>query len=145
MKYWSYFVVKLALAAALVAAVWQAMHAVWPEPEPFMRVKLDPFGTDLAYTFAILFLGLFAVALGYLAVLDQRYRCRTCLRRLRMPVSRGSWQGVLLGPPRTEYICPYGHGTLRVKDLHLESPEATNWRQIDDIWKELERMEETPK
>lgn len=61
-----------------------------------------------------------------------------------MPVSRGSWQGVLLGPPRTEYICPYGHGTLRVKDLHLESPEATNWRQIDDIWKELERMEETP-
>ena len=145
MKYWSYFVLKLALVAAIMAGLWRGMHAIWPEPEPFMRVKLDPFGTDLAYTFAVLALGLAAVGLGYLAVWDQRYRCRTCLRRLRMPVTQGSWQGALLAPPRTEYICPFGHGTLRVADLHLASAEAPDWHAIDNMWEELERREELPK
>ena len=57
---------------------------------------------------------------------DQRYRCRVCLRRLRMPVETGSWSRMLqFGRPRIEYICPYGHGTLRGRrtaDLRSREP-----------------------
>ncbi len=64
------------------------------------------------------FLACFGVL--HLIVWDQRYRCRTCLRRLRMPVSAGSWPNMLLfGQPRTEYICLYGHGTLKVPEFRV--------------------------
>jgi hypothetical protein len=88
---------------------------------------------------------LFAVALGWLIVWDQRYRCRTCLRRLRMPIQTGSWTNVLLGPPRTEYICPYGHGTLKIAELQITGHQPPDWQPHDDIWKELFSLEETKK
>ncbi len=145
MKYWSYFIAKLAVIYGMLALIWKGFHAVWPEPEPFMRVKQDPFAHDLGYTLAVLVFGLVAVGMVYLALLDQRYRCRACLRRLRMPLSRGGWNHVLLGPPRTEYICPWGHGTLRVSDVPFASPERSDWRPINDMWKELEDLQETRK
>jgi hypothetical protein len=145
MRYWGLLAAKLVAVAGILYGAWTLLHAVWPEPEPFMRVQLDPFGTDLAYTFAILFMGLFGVALVCLAILDQRYRCRTCARRLRMPVSHGSWNHILLGPPRIDYICPYGHGTLRVPELHIASLEPPDWHAIDNIWRELEELEKAQK
>lgn len=145
MKYWLYFIAKLLAVGGFVQLLWIGIKAVLPEPKSFMRVKLNSFGHDLEYTFAALFVGLIAVGLVYLALLDQRYRCRTCLRRLRMPVTRGSWNHLFLGPPRTEYICTYGHGTLRVPDVHLASPEKTDWHPIDDMWRELYELEETRK
>ncbi|MEZ5351435.1 MAG: hypothetical protein R2762_02275 [Bryobacteraceae bacterium] len=146
MRYWAYLLAKLAAAWGLLFALWTGMHALWPEPEPFMRVRLQPFARDLGYTAAVMLFGLAAVGVVYLIVLDQRFRCRTCLRRLRMPVTRGSWnQLVLMGPPRTEYICPFGHGTLRVPDLHLESPEKPDWHPIDDMWKELAELQDSHK
>ena len=36
-----------------------------------------------------------------------------------MLVLTDSWTHVLLGAPRTEYICPYGHGTLKVAELQI--------------------------
>ena len=33
----------------------------------------------------------FSFGLFYLAIRDQRYRCRTCLRKLRIPIETGSW------------------------------------------------------
>ena len=56
----------------------------------------------------------------YLIIWDQRYRCRVCLRRLRMPIETGSWSRMLqFGRPRIEYICPYGHGTLKEDELQI--------------------------
>jgi len=90
----------------------------------------------------VFFLACFGVV--YLIVWDQRYRCRSCLRRLRMPVSAGSWPNMLLfGQPRTEYICLYGHGTLKVPEFRV-TKNSHDWESHDDdIWKELEALEES--
>jgi hypothetical protein len=88
---------------------------------------------------------LFCMALFYAAILDTRYRCRTCLRRLRMPVKTGSWSHVLLGPSKTEYICPYGHGTLKIFEIQSTGPHPPDWEAHGDIWKELFSPEETRK
>ena len=145
MKYWTYFIVKLAVIAGFMSLVWKGFHAIWPEPLPFMRVRQAPFAHDLGYTFAVLIFSLICVGLVHLSILDQRYRCRACLRRLRMPLTYGSWNHIFLRPPRTDYICPYGHGTLRVPDVHFTSPEHIDWRPIDDMWKELYDLEESKK
>jgi hypothetical protein len=145
-KYWSFLVAKLIGIGVVLYGLWMTLGALWqPEPVFIQRqlVKLNPFGTHLGYTAAMMGLWLLAVGLVYLAVLDQRYRCRACLRRLRMPVSSGEWDQILLGRPRTEYICLFGHGTLRVPELHLASPELIKWKPIDDMWKELNELEET--
>jgi hypothetical protein len=93
----------------------------------------------------ILVFWLFGAGLLWLIVLDQRYRCRSCLRRLRMPVLRGSWTNVLLGAPHTEYICPYGHGTMSVAELQITGRTGPDWQPHEDIWKELFSLEETKK
>ena len=73
------------------------------------------FAHDLTYTYSHDALLPDPRGVLYLVVWDQRYRCRTCLRRLRMPVFAGSWPNMFLkGQPRMEYICTYGHGTLKV-------------------------------
>jgi hypothetical protein len=117
-----------------------------PPPNTFMHMRdKDPFVTDLGYTFTMLIFGLFAAGLMWLIVLDQRYRCRSCLRRLRMPVHTGSWTHVLFGGPQTEYICLYGHGTLTVDDLQITGRHNPDWEPNEDIWKELYSLEETKK
>jgi hypothetical protein len=74
----------------------------------------------------------------FLIILDQRYRCRSCGRRLRMPVSTGSYSHMLLsGRPQTEYICLYGHGTLKEPELHISGREPSAWEPNSDMWKEL--------
>ena len=80
-----------------------------------------------------------ACGLLYLCIWDQRYRCRVCLRRLRMPVETGSWSRMLLlGRPHIEYICPYGHGTLKQEELQISGLENAEWTpHSDDIWEEL--------
>jgi hypothetical protein len=120
------------------------MTAVMPPPETFMYMRVgDPFVTDLSYTFCMLLFWLFGAGIVWLIVLDQRYRCRTCLRRLRMPVHTGSWTHVLFGGPQTEYICLYGHGTLKVDELQISGHQNPDWKANEDIWKELYALEET--
>jgi hypothetical protein len=146
MKYWAFLAAKLIAALVVLRGVRRIMTAVMPPPETFMHQRFrDPFVTDLGYTFIMLAFGLFAAGLLWLIILDQRYRCRSCARRLRMPVHTGSWTHVLLGAPRTEYICPYGHGTLRVDDLQLTGRHQPDWEPHEDIWKELYSLEETKK
>jgi hypothetical protein len=146
MKYWAYLVAKLVVAAGILRGVRQALTWVMPPPETFMYMRIgDPFVTDLGYTFTMLLFGLFAAGLLWLIVLDQRYRCRTCVRRLRMPVHTGSWTHVLFGGPQTEYICLYGHGTLIVDDLQITGRHNPDWEPHQDIWKELYSLEETKK
>ena len=146
MKYWAYLVAKLVVAAGILRVVRKGLAWVMPPPDTFMHMRIgDPFVTDLGYTFIMLVYGLFAAGLLWLIVLDQRYRCRTCLRRLRMPVHTGSWTHVLFGGPQTEYICLYGHGTLKVDDLQITGRHNPDWEAHQDIWKELYSLEETKK
>src|SRR5882724_4222293 len=101
MKYWGWLALKLTAAAAILPVIWLGIRAILPPP-----MFVQPM---VALCFALAC----AVVL-VLIILDQRYRCRSCARRLRMPLMRGSWdQMLLVGPPRIEYICIYGHGTLR--------------------------------
>jgi len=139
MKYWAYLVAKLAAVALFMRAVWDGMVRVLPEPVPFATW----FGQDLTWATAILIFFLFGIGLAYVAIWDQRMRCRTCLRRLRMPLETGSWsRATLLSPPQTESICPFGHGTLTEPGVHTTGQKPAEWTpHDDDIWKELESLD----
>jgi hypothetical protein len=142
MKYWGYLVAKLSVAFAMLYGVGWIIASKFP---------LKPFsqgGTVIPYfqhTLANFVLGLFAVGILWLVIWDQRYRCRTCVRRLRMPIQTGSWNHVLFGAPKTEYICLYGHGTLKVAELQITGRQEPDWEPHADIWKELFSLEETKK
>jgi len=141
MKYWGFLLLKLAAGALVMRFVWRAILLGFRGQARF--AGLAPFGNDLGFTSAMLVFFLACFGVVYLIVWDQRYRCRTCLRRLRMPVSAGSWPNMLLfGQPRTEYICLYGHGTLRVPEFRVMK-KSPDWERHDDIWKELESLEES--
>lgn len=136
MKYWGYFVAKLLAIGVTAYGTGKLIYHFIPRATN--RYSLQPFMHDLPYTLIVMAHFLLIAGLIWLAVWDQRYRCRTCLRRLRMPVSEGGWHHVLLGPPRTDYICPFGHGTLRVSELNLTGGNPRDWeKHNDDIWKEL--------
>jgi hypothetical protein len=139
MRYWAYFAAKIVVAAATLYGLLALLNWYWP-PEPPVFSYIPPrFGYDLGYTLAVLVWFLLCTGALYLVIFDQRYRCRVCLRRLRMPVETGSWNRMLqFGRPRIEYICPYGHGTLKEEELQnsfLENPEWTP--HSDDFWDEL--------
>ena len=140
MRYWAYLLAKLAVAGAVLYGIWFVIHAQWPRPQS--AIYGDPFAHDLGYTTVMMVFSLLCSGVLYLIIRDQRYRCRTCLRKLRMPVSAGSWPNMLLfGQPRTEYICLYGHGTLKVPELKI-TKTTPDWEpHDDDIWKELESLE----
>jgi hypothetical protein len=146
MRYWAYFAAKLLVAGAFFLVLRKAVEFVFfPHPTKYLNVATPPFAHDLPYTFTMLGLALAAAGVLWLIVWDQRYRCRTCLRRLRMPVVAGSWTHVLLiGTPRTEYICPYGHGTLKVAELQITGANP-DWQPHEDIWTELRALEESKK
>ena len=139
MRYWSYFVAKLVTAAAALYGLLAALNWIWP-PAPLLFTYLPPrFGYDLGYTLAVLLWFLLCTGALYLVIWDQRYRCRVCLRRLRMPVETGSWSRMLmLGRPRIEYICTYGHGTLKENEFQISGLESPEWTpHSDDMWEEL--------
>lgn len=111
----------------------------WP-PEPRFLNYIPPrFGYDLGFTLTVLMIFLLFVGALNLVWADQRHRCRVCLRRLRMPVETGSWSRMLqFGRPRIEYICPYGHGTLKEDELQISGLENPEWTpHSDDMWEEL--------
>ena len=42
-----------------------------------------------------------------------------------------------------EYICIYGHGTLKVPEVQITGSKSDWEPHQDDIWKELESLEES--
>jgi hypothetical protein len=141
MRFWSFFVAKLLAGAGLMWSVWRLLVALMPTPERFMSYQLSRW-QDFRWTMAIFAFSLVCSGVAALVVLDQKYRCRTCLRRLRMPVFEGSWPNSFLhSEPRLEYICTYGHGTLRVAELQFAGLQLPKWRPNEDIWKELRELE----
>lgn len=138
MRYWTYLAGKLGVSSALMYGLLRLLNSHWPLVPTRFNYVLPRFGYDLLYTLltGLWFLG--CCGLLYLCIWDQRYRCRVCLRRLRMPVETGSWGGMLLlGRPRIEYICPYGHGTLKLAELQISGLENPEWNPHGEIWDEL--------
>jgi hypothetical protein len=143
MKYWLYLVAKLLIVVGAACGLQATLVYVYPAPTPpLARFGPAPplFMHDMLFTFATLGVWLIGVGLFFLAIWDQKRRCRTCLRRLIMPVAKGSWANmVIFGRPKTEWICPFGHGTLSIEELQITGRHAPDWHPHDDnIWKELE-------
>ena len=94
----------------------------------------------LGYGFSMMGIALTTYVFGYFAWIDQRYRCRTCARRLRMPVASGSWsKATLFAPPQLEWICSFGHGTMRERQMRLTGKPKDEWNKHDDnFWKAFE-------
>jgi hypothetical protein len=135
MRYWGLLAVKLGVSGLLLGCIWFVITLLLPRPHLYRGQFL---GFDLPWTLAAGLVFLISCGLVYLAILDQRYRCRVCARRLRMPVTSGSWGPMLqLGRPRVEYICPYGHGTLKVAELQISGLEPSEWQKHGDMWEEL--------
>jgi hypothetical protein len=143
MKYWGYLTAKIAVAVGILYAIARVIAAAFPPLKPFAEGGPNPVMRYFKYDATLMLFWLFSCGIAWLIVWDQRYRCRTCLRRLRMPILVGSWTNVLLGAPRTEYICPYGHGTLKVAELQITGHQEPDWEPHEDIWKELFSLEET--
>lgn len=137
MRYWGILGAKLCAGALLLYAVWEALHYAYPVPEYYLRTRQSLFLHDLPWTTLMFLYNLLVHGVLLAIVLDQRYRCRTCGRRLRMPVSSGNHAHVIFKPPRTDYICTYGHGTLKVPELNLSGREKADWKANEDIWTEL--------
>ena len=139
MRYWGFFVAKLAVAAASLYALLALLNWIWPPSPNFLSYVPPRFGYDLGYTLAVLLWFLLCTGAVYAIIWDQRYRCRVCLRRLRMPIETGSWSRMLqFGRPSIEYICLYGHGTLREDELQISGLANPEWTpHSDDIWEEL--------
>src|SRR6266567_6373451 len=138
MRYWAYFGAKIAIAGATLFGLLALLNWYWPPEPPFYSYVPPRFGYSLGFTLAALVWFLLLTGTAYWILHDQRYRCRVCLRRLRMPVETGSWHRMLLlGRPRMEYICPYGHGTLKEEELQISGLENPEWTESGDPWQEL--------
>lgn len=143
MKYWLYLAAKLLLGAGAVYGLQAALISFYPQaPTPLPRFgPAQPlFLHDMLFTFATLGVWLIGTAVLFAILWDQRRRCRTCLHRLIMPLRTGSWGNIVTsGRPQTEWICPFGHGTLRIEELQITGRQSPDWEpHDDDIWKELE-------
>jgi hypothetical protein len=138
MRYWSFLVAKLFAAGAIITGLLWSVNRFWTPRTPLFHINNYQFGYDLPYTALAGVIFLLGIGLVYLCILDQRYRCRVCLRRLRMPILTGSWSKMLqLGRPKTEYICLYGHGKLNISELHISGIENPEWTEHADYWAEL--------
>jgi len=140
MRYWGYFAAKVAVAGGVLYGLLELLNWAMPAQRSRYLPYLPPrFGYDLDFTMAVMLWFLCCTGVLYFIVWDQRYRCRVCLRRLRMPVETGSWSRMLqFGRPRIEYICPYGHGTLKEDELQISGLANPEWTpHSDDLWEEL--------
>jgi hypothetical protein len=131
MKWWALLVTKLVALILLHVVLILWVNTFFPN---------DRMGLDLAYTFALMGVDMFVFILAYAAWIDQKYRCRTCLSRLRMPVEHGNWShATLFAPPKLEWICPFGHGTMQQEEVQLSGARLDQWQKNDDnFWRALE-------
>ncbi len=146
MRYWAYFAAKVVVAGSALYGLLLVLSRYLPKEGQDAWASLGQ-GTDKLLV-NVVFMAYFLLCAGvlYLIFWDQRYRCRVCLRRLRMPIETGSWGKMLqFGRPRIEYICPYGHGTLRADEVQISGLSTPEWTaHSDDIWNELAAASKDP-
>jgi hypothetical protein len=128
-RFWLFCAAKTALAAALVTVA-------------AIEVR---FGITLTATGArdplLLVLASWPLLLAFGGVLlwswlDQRLRCRTCLRRLDLPVHMGVLGASLFDPTGVESVCPVGHGALYEPDTGLSDAA---WITLDEFFSTHDR------
>jgi hypothetical protein len=138
-RYWGYFAAKLAAAGSASYGLYALADWLFPSPPDDGLAALANGGQALLSNVALMVWFLLCAGVLYLVIWDQRYRCRVCLRRLRMPVETGSWGRMLqFGRPRIEYICPYGHGTLKEEELQISGLANPEWTpRSGDLWSDL--------
>ncbi len=127
-----FFAAKSALLLAVAGlAAWSAVHwiAAWIASSTYPTV--DEYSIWL-------FLPLAIAALSW-SVRDQQRRCRTCLRRLELPVEIGRPGSVLLNWSGTEMVCSDGHGVLYLADSPANSLDHDHWSKLDQSWESLFR------
>ncbi len=131
MKWWILLTGKALFLLLLHLALILGVNRVIPDGK---------LGTHLPYSLAVMGTDVSVFVVGYFLWLDQRYRCRTCLRRLLMPVATGNFsKATLFAPPKMEWICAFGHGTLREPGAQLGTPAGAEWvRNDDNFWKAFE-------
>lgn len=129
------------VAKALLGSL--ALGGLWVALLDPARQPMYGRGNGESMAFLVWLFGLACWGLVWWCLLDQRYRCRVCLRRLRMPVDTGSWSTPLLNRPGTEYICPFGHGKMNVSSVRLFGAESERWTYFGNFWDELE-LQSTP-
>jgi hypothetical protein len=119
----------LGLAAVFVAGIELA------RPEGSFLLAWRDGGSS---TFLVWFYILGATAAIFGAVMDQRSRCRECLRLLCFPIRIGSPGSLFLGWAGTELLCTEGHGVLHVPHLAASwEDESNQWVSVDDSLRDL--------
>ena len=130
--WFGFLAIKSALLLAIVAlCAWCVVHwlAAWLMGSTY----------PLADEYSIwLFLPLAIIALSW-SMRDQQSRCRTCLRRLELPVEIGRTGSILLNWAGTEMVCSEGHGVLYVPESAANSLDQDRWNRLDDSWANLFR------
>jgi hypothetical protein len=141
-KYWLYLAAKLLLGVGVWLGLQAALYRYPLPPPPLEKFGKPPalFLHDMLFTFLVIAHYMIGAGIVFAIIWDQKRRCRSCLRKLIMPLSTGSWGNmVTFGRPCTEWICPYGHGTLSIEELQITGRQAPDWQPHgDNIWKELE-------
>ena len=129
-RYWSFLAFKVIAVLVLLPLVWVECGAALRSQIPSNGWRV---GSGIVMAFA------FVIGMGRAiiwTVADQRRRCRSCLRRLILPVTVGSW-GSLFEPAATEMLCEGGHGALALSDA--ETTGQDHWTELDDSWRALFR------
>src|SRR5262245_29797041 len=85
MRYWGWFAAKLAVAAGVFRGLLALISWMFP-PDKDPLAPLNKGASYLLCDLALMLCFLLAAGTLYLIIWDQRYRCRVCLRRLRMPI-----------------------------------------------------------
>ena len=95
MRYWGILAAKLIVAAAFLYGVWRGMEALYTPPAELAKWNHSPFLHDLRFTMMVFLFNLLVQGVLFLIIWDQRYRCRKCGRRLRMPILTGRYAQML--------------------------------------------------
>ncbi|MGH9486198.1 MAG: hypothetical protein ACRD04_01220 [Terriglobales bacterium] len=143
-RFWLWLALKLTVAALLVLGFWTVTTWVVPPPATGLLAQFPRMvASDWPYVLAVIAAIFLGFGLGWVCAADQVLRCRVCARRLKMPRSEGDLSHTLLGstPPRTEYICTWGHGRLLVPETHLPTSRPNLWIGNRSLWEDLIQAE----
>lgn len=139
MKYWAYLAAKLVGVIGVSVGLRKLLYFL--VSARFHVTNVDDLRAQFVWACTMFGWALVTAGLTWLVIWDQKYRCRTCLHRLRMPVATGEWdKAILFSRPRMEWICPYGHGTMNEPQVQLLGRENPEWDEHQDMWKELESI-----